>query len=60
MQHDSLIRLKVAVTHIININEISKNNTPSLTQYPTATAAVIGRSFSVCSSKGIFLNLLLY
>ena len=50
--HDSLICLKVAVTHIININEISKDKTPYLIQQSIETAAVMGHSSSVCLSKG--------
>jgi len=47
MLNDRLICLKVAVTHIININEISKNKTPYLTQYSIVKAAVIGYWCSV-------------
>ena len=51
MLHERLMCLKEVVIHIININEISKNKTPYLTQYLIVTAAVIGYSCSVCSSK---------
>jgi hypothetical protein len=39
--HDRLVCLKVAVTHIIDINEISKNKRPNVTKGHTSQKAIL-------------------